>query len=116
MVSVAPNSMKPRDEISQQNMAIERWNNKAIDPIGFMKEINDPDPMNSAKRLVIWSTNPQLYLQMFFPEAGGQPDSANPQTGTDIPPAEPSPDSTLANPPASPALSQVPINNQATPK
>lgn len=116
VISVAPNSMQPKDEISVQNMAIERWNNKAIDPIGLMKEINDPDPMESAKRLVIWSTNPQLYLQMYFPEAAGQPDSANPELGGNAPPGEGSPPETLSAPPASAELSQVPINSQALPQ
>lgn len=114
VISVAPNSMQPKDEISEQNMAIERWNNKAIDPIGLMKAINDPDPMESAKRLVIWISNPQLYLQMYFPEAGGQPDSANSPNPTDIDPLA-APDDSLSADPASASLSQVPINSQALP-
>ncbi len=70
VVSVTANSMKPVDDISKNNMAMERWNNKAIDPISYMKEINSSDPMEDAKKLVIWSINPQMYLQMYFPEAG----------------------------------------------
>lgn len=115
VISVAPNSMQPKDEITEQNMAIERWNNKAIDPIGFMKAINDPDPMNSAKRLVIWTTNPQLYLQMFFPEAAQPQAPGQEQGGQPIPPQPGSPPDSLGAPPASPSLSQVPISSQALP-
>lgn len=113
VISVAPNSMQPKDEITEQNMAVERWNNKAIDPIGFMKAINDPDPMNSAKRLVIWTTNPQLYMQMFFPEAGATqvPEEPGGQTS----PSPGNPPETLSAPPASSSLSQVPINSQSLP-
>lgn len=112
VVSVQPDSMSPKDEISEQNLAIERWSSKAIDPIGFMKAINDPDPVNSAKRLVLWTINPQLYLQQYFPELGQPQDSTNTQNPLDIQngiqggqEAE-----TLSAPPASSALSQVPIN------
>lgn len=116
VISVAPNSMQPKDEITEMNVAIQRWDSKAIDPIGFMKAINDPDPLNSAKRLVIWTTNPQLYLQMFFPEAA-QPQALGQEQGGQQPiQSQPgSPPETLSAPPASSSLSQVPINSQALP-
>jgi len=107
VVSVAPNSMAPKDEITQVNNAIERWGAKAIDPIGFMKEINDPDPMNSAKRLVLWTTNPQMYAQTYFPEQA--PAVQQPQTGQ-APPEQGTPPPQLSQEPASAQLSQVPIN------
>lgn len=110
VVSVQPDSMSPKDEISEQNMAIERWSSKAIDPIGFMKAINDPDPVNSAKRLVLWTINPQLYLQQYFPELGVQPDSVNTQNPPDIQNGVQEQSTTLAAPQASSDLSQVPIN------
>lgn len=110
VISVAPNSMKPKDEISQQNLAVERWNNKAIDPIGFMKELNDPDPIESAKRLAMWNTNPQLYMMTYFPEVAPAPDSANPENPPDAGAQPPTPDETLSAPPTSSALSEVPIN------
>lgn len=110
VVSVQPDSMSPKDEISEQNMAIERWSSKAIDPIGFMKAINDPDPVNSAKRLVLWTINPQLYLQQYFPELGQQPDSTNTQNPPDIQNGVQEGSESLAAAPASSSLSQVPIN------
>lgn len=113
VVSVSPNSMKPKDEISERNMAIERWGKQAIDPINLMKELDDPDPMNSAKMLVMWSTNPQLYLQTFFPEAMpqqqmGAPNAQPPQVEGG-PPAPPVP-TEGSQPEASAGLDQVPIN------
>lgn len=119
VVSVAPNSMKPRDESSQLNMAIQRWQEKAIDPISFMQEIDDPDPLESAKKLVMWTVNPMLYLQTFFPEdAPAMAQGMAPQGGGDgsmqiDTTSEPG---SLAAPEASSALSNVPINSLSVPQ
>jgi len=116
VISVAPNSMKPKDEISQQNLAMQRWENQAIDPIGLMKELDDPDPMNSAKRLVMWSTNPQQYAATYFPEVQPQQPGISPAGGAPPPQQEGAVPSPLSAPPASSALSQVPINTQKLPQ
>ncbi len=114
VISVAPNSMKPKDEVSEQNLAMERWNNHSIDPIGLMKEIDDPDPMNSAKRLVMWTTNPQQYALTYFPEIQPQmpaPPGEGVEPGNEI--SEPE---SLSAPPASASLSNVPISNPGVPQ
>jgi ribosomal protein S30 len=118
VISVSPNSMKPKDEVSEQNLAVDRWNNKAIDPIGLMKALNEPDPMESAKRLVTWIVNPQLYAQTYFPEANPNQQVAG--AGAPNPPgpsAEVAPEQngSLAAPTAPSALSQVPINTPSAP-
>lgn len=111
VVSVSPNSMQPKDELSQVNQTLEMWKSQAIDPIGLMKGINDPDPMNSAKRLVLWTTNPQLYALQYFPETaqqqpqdsantGNPPDQVNPQQNVDP---------NISQEPANASLNQVPI-------
>lgn len=111
VVSVSPNSMKPKDEISQQNMALERWTSEAIDPISFMKEINSSDPMEDAKKLVVWRLSPQLYLQTYFPElAPPQPQPGQPQPGGTAPPEPNQPPGTLSSGPGQSSLSTVPIN------
>lgn len=109
IVSVAPDSMQPKDELSQINQANVQWESKAIDPIGYFKAINDPDPTNSAKRLVLWTTNPALYAQTYFPEQPQAPDSPNPPAPGQAEPQEPQPQPTLSQEPASASLSQVPL-------
>lgn len=106
VVSVAPNSMKPKDEITEINNAIEMWNNKAIDPIGFKKAVNDPDPLESAKALVLWTTNPQQYMATYFPDLAPQ-QPAN--TGQELPPQEGIAPQPLSAEPASAQLSNVPL-------
>jgi len=96
------------------NLAVERWNNKSIDPITFMKEMNSPDPMEDAKKLALWNTKPVLYMQVYFPEsrAGMVQDSANPINPPNVDLGVPQ-DQSLSQSPASPSLSQVPISTPA---
>lgn len=108
VISVAANSMKPKDELAEVNEAIELWNNKALDPIGLYKRLNDPDPMETAKRVSLWLTNPQMYMITYFPEQAPQA-VAQPQAGGNIQPTEGSPPVTLGSEPANASLSQVPI-------
>jgi len=111
VVSVSPNSMKPKDEIAERNEALELWKSQALDPITLFKRLDFPDPMETAKQTALWITNPQLYIQTMFPEAVPNPlDSANPPNPTDVtgqaPPVE---DGTLSQEPASASLSNVPL-------
>lgn len=119
VVTVAPNSMKPKDEISQRNMAIERWQQKAIDPINLMKELDDPDPINSAKMLTMWTVNPVLYQQTFFPEMqpAQVPNELAPPEQGGIPEAggEPQVPTEGSQPVADTNLSSVPFNNVGVP-
>lgn len=108
IVTVTPDSMQPKDEISEINQAIELWNNKAIDPIGLYKRLNDPDPMATAKRVALWTTNPQAYIAQYFPESA-QPNTANPPNGLNSPPEQGEQPSTLSAEPANASLNQVPI-------
>lgn len=115
VVSVTPNSMKPKDEISKINMAIQRWNNEAIDPLSFMKEMEVSNPQEEAQKLTLWITNKPLYTQIYFPEiaTGMEQGGGNPPNAPGVPNAPPT---TLASAPASASLSNVPINTQALPK
>jgi hypothetical protein len=111
VVSVSPNSMQPKDELTQVNQTIELWKAQAIDPIGLFKGINDSDPMNSAKRLVLWTTNPQLYAQQYFPETAQMmpQDSTNTGNPPDQVNAMQSVEPNISQEPASAQLSQVPL-------
>lgn len=113
VVSVSPNSMQPKDELTEMNQAIDLWKAQALDPITLFKKLNYADPLETAKQMSLWVTNPQLYIQQYFPETAQQQpqDSANPMNppdgGQPIPPQEP----TLSQEPASASLANVPLNN-----
>jgi hypothetical protein len=111
VVSVMAGSMKPKDEISEMNMAIDLWSKQALDPITLFKRLDYPDPTETAKQVAMWVTNPQLYMATYFPEAQPQQDSANPPNAIDLQnvnPEQPQ-DNTLAAPPASSSLANVPL-------
>lgn len=115
VVSVAPNSMQPKDEITEMNQAVELYQQKALDPLSLFKKLNYPDPMETAEQVALWNINPQAYMLKYFPQSaappmGGAPDPAN------LGGLPASPEGTLSENPASSALSQVPINNPGVPQ
>ena len=114
VVSVAPNSMKPKDEITEMNQAIDLWNAKALDPLTLFERLNDPDPQSTAERVVLWTTNPQMYAAKYFPDTqpaqapnqGAMQEQGVPQAGSD----------SLSENAPSASLSTVPISMAAMPK
>ncbi len=110
VVSVAPNSMAPRDEISEQNMALDLYKSQALDPITLFQKLNYPDPVATAKKMSLWVSNPQQYIQTYFSEQTSASQGAPnpPGEAGQIPPTTTG--GTLASPQASAALSNVPIN------
>ncbi len=121
VVTVAPNSMKPKDETAQMNQAIQLADGGWLDPINLFKALDDSDPINTAKMVTMFRTNPQLYMQTFFPEAAAQmqPQGAGAPQGGIPSPIQPQPGTspgTLAAPEASTDLSTVPISTASMPK
>lgn len=118
VVSVSANSMQPKDEITEQNLAIDLANKGWLDPINLFKKLNYPDPMETAKMVTLFRTNPQQYMMTYFPEqgpqqpGGGMPVGGGPET--EIPGQQPEPGVTAG--PANASLSQVPLTTKAMPK
>lgn len=116
VISVSPNSMSPKDEVSEQNLAVDMWGQKAIDPIGLMKALNRPDPMEDAKRLVLWSTNPQMYVMTYFPEQAPPQATGSPEQGGGEGSIPQPTDESLSQSPASASLSNVPLTTSSLPQ
>lgn len=121
VVSVSPNSMKPKDETAQTQMALQLANEGWLDPINLFKALDDADPINTAKMVTLFRTNPAQYMATFFPEAAQQmqpPQGQPPQPNAGGPPqpAAGTPPPTLAAPQSNASLSNVPINNLSVPK
>lgn len=112
VVTVAPNSMAPKDEMAERNQAIQLAQEGFLDPINLFKALNDSDPINTAKMVTLFRVNPQLYMQQFFPEQAGQ---LGIQQGSPI--GQPSPQGTPQEQPSPPQgltpspLSAVPIQH-----
>lgn len=88
VVAVSPNSMAPKDELSEQQNAISLWEAKALDPISLFQRLDDADPVNTAKKVVLWNLNPMQYFQTYFPEEAAQGQMQPPQPGQ-APPLSP---------------------------
>jgi hypothetical protein len=120
VVSVSADSMKPKDEITEMNQAMALWESGAIDPKTLLTILNFPDPQTTAAQAVLWKTNPQLYVQLNFPDLAQQTQQAmapmQGAQGAPPPEAMSEPPQQLGGVPASPSLSSVPINTSALPQ
>lgn len=127
IVSVSPDSLKPKDEVTQINMAQTLFDKKAIGPKTLLKMLDFPNPDEAAADGVFYAIDPASYFRVNFPEefarmqqaamqtagegmaaAGGQPG----QPGGGVPPeqvTEPQNPGGTAIDPASAALSNVPL-------
>lgn len=72
IITVAPDSMKAHDEITQINEAIQFYGAGAIGPKTLLKIANFPDPDESAMDGVLWHVDPMTYLQINWPELSQQ--------------------------------------------
>lgn len=117
IVSVSADSMKPKDEITEMNQAMDLFTKGALDPKTLLTMLNVPDPQNTAESTVLWLLDKQAYLQMNFPELAQKlamiQQSAMAAQG--VPPGQGGApvsgggESNISMDPASAALSQVPL-------
>jgi hypothetical protein len=68
IVSVAPDSLKPKDEVTEINMAQALFDKGAIGPKTLLKILDFPDPEEAAADGVLYQADPMAYLQLNFPE------------------------------------------------
>ena len=116
VVSVSPNSMAPKDELTQRNQAVQMAQEGFLDPLGLFEAIDDADPTDSAMKLMLYKLNPQQYIQQYLsPEQlpGGQ---APPPPGGNAPPEQGNAPQSPSAPPASSSLSQAPLPSNTQPK
>lgn len=129
IISVSPDSLKPKDEVTQINLAQSLFDKKAIGPKTLLKMLDFPDADEAAADGILYALDPMAYMQMNFPEyaaelmqsqqmtqmfqAQGNQMSGMTPGGADIPPeqanGEPAGPNGLAQDPASAALSNVPL-------
>lgn len=68
IVSVAPDSLRPKDEITTMNLAQALFDKGAIGPKTLLTQLDFPDPDESAADGLLYKLDPQGYMQMNFPE------------------------------------------------
>lgn len=124
IVSVSPDSLKPKDEVTQINLAQALFDKGAIGPKTLLKMLDFPNPDEAAADGILYKTDPMAYMQMNFPEEfakmqqaqqqqmmqqaqtqvsmGMNPDGSMPEAITE-------PEQNIARAPADASLSQVPL-------
>lgn len=135
VVSVAPDSLKPKDEVTNINLAQVLYDKGAIGPKTLLTMVSFPDPQGAAEDGVLWQVDKMAYIQLNFPDmfsqlqmiqqqnalnaqatqAAGAPAGAGPEAPAEAT-TEPEPDGSLSAPAASASLSNVPINTPALPQ
>jgi len=68
VVSVSPDSMKPKDDITQMNLAQALFDKGAIGPKVLLKMVDFPDVDDAAADGVLWKIDPMSYFKLNFPE------------------------------------------------
>ena len=126
IVSVSPDSMVPKDDVTQSNLAQALFDKGAIGPITLLKMLSFPDPDNAAADGVFYKVDPAAYLQSHWPDLmaklqqaqaqraiamGGVPGQAPGQPGQPgiAPEATTEPTPGISQEPASAQLNQVPL-------
>ena len=93
IVTVKEGSLIPKDPLTKRNEAIDLWSAGAIDPISLYTRLEDPDPMERTKQLVMWqliqkgdlSLLNQYLPNMAPPQQPGMPPMGMPQQ---VPPSK----------------------------
>ena len=68
IVSVSPDSMLPKDEINQANLAQDLFAKGAIGPKTLLQRLSFADPDEAAADGLMYKLDPMAYMQMNFPE------------------------------------------------
>ena len=68
VISVSPDSLKPKDEITNINLAQTLFDKGAIGPKTLLKMVDFPNPDEAAADGVLFRIDPMAYFQLNFPE------------------------------------------------
>jgi hypothetical protein len=116
VVSVSPNSMKPKDEVTETNLATQLAEAGWLDPLGFFEAIDDSDPQDSATRLMLYKLNPQAYMQQYLTPQPGQGGQQGQPLQGNAPPEQGQAPPTTGAPPAPSSLAQAPLPGHSQPQ
>lgn len=72
IINVSPDSMRPKDDITNMNLAQALFDKGAIGPKTLLKMVDFPNPDESAADGVMYRLDPQAYFQLNFPEYAAQ--------------------------------------------
>lgn len=135
IITVSPDSMKPKDEVTNINLAQALFDKGAIGPKTLLKMVDFPNPDESAADGVLYRLDPATYFRINFPEEFAKMQQAQMEqaqlgmmqqaqakgmetaaVAANTPPEDTTePEQPISQAPASAALSNVPIATPAAP-
>lgn len=72
IISVAPDSLRPKDEVTEMNLAQTLFDKGAIGPKTLLKMLSFPDADEAAADGLMYKLDPMGYMQINFPEYAQQ--------------------------------------------
>lgn len=79
IVSVSPDSLRPKDEVTEMNLAQALFDKGAIGPKTLLKMLSFPNPDEAAADGVLYRIDPMAYMTLNFPEFAAQLQQAQQQ-------------------------------------
>jgi len=79
LVSVSPDSLRPRDQITEINLAQALFDKGAIGPKTLLRMLSFPNADEAAADGVLYKLDPMAYLQLNYPEFASQMQAAQQQ-------------------------------------
>jgi hypothetical protein len=121
IISVSPDSLKPKDEVTQINLAQNLFDKGAIGPKTLLKMLDFPNPDEAAADGMLYKMDPMSYMTLNFPDFAAKLQAAQQQqamaaAGGMVPPGgaaapegvtEPAPPGGLAAGPVDTQLSNI---------
>lgn len=83
IISVAPDSMRPKDEVTELNLAQALYDKGAIGPKTLLKMVDFPNPDESAADGALWMADKLAYIRLNFPEMFAQLQGAQAQAAVE---------------------------------
>lgn len=125
LISVSPDSLRPRDQITEINLAQALFDKGVIGPKTLLKMLSFPSPDDAAADGLLYKLDPMSYLQLNFPDfaqqlqmaqqqqmmnqAMSQASVMGPQGESMAPEQTTEPEQNIARNPADAGLNQIPL-------
>ncbi len=118
IISVSPDSLKPKDEVTQINLAQSLFDKGAIGPKTLLKMLDFPNPDEAAADGMLYKMDPMAYMTLNFPEEMARLQQAQQQQAMTaamnpgvVPPGGPAPEG-LTEPAPAEGLAKGPVDTQ----
>lgn len=99
VVAVQDGSLVPQDQLSIYNEAMQEYEAGLLDPLTYFEKTKDPNPLDSATKLMLFKSNPDQYMvEVLNMPPPAPPPVQQPTTTSGAPPASTPPSKSVPSP------------------